>query len=221
MAIAVDATSKHGTQPLGTSPGTWSHTCTGSNLLLVVGIFCSNDSADLVTEVTYNSVALTRINTLANNGRVYLYALAGPTTGANTVSVSWTGVSKNHNLGAVSYTDVSQSGIPDSSNTGGVTGTSLTVSTTTVADNSWLVGMFANDGGTYSVGSGTVERITYDTTNRTLIDSGGAKSPAGSYSLIMSNSTSNQLIMAMMSFAPVAVATVGKRAANIILTKVG
>ena len=55
MAIAYDATA-NGTNAPATGPLTFSHTCSGSNRFLVVGI--ATFSGDIITGVTYNSVAL-------------------------------------------------------------------------------------------------------------------------------------------------------------------
>ena len=160
MAIAFDATA-HGVANPGSSL-TYAHTCTGSNLLLFVGI--EGDSTnDIITGVTYNSVAMTRVDALpattSGNRWFYLYYLVGPATGANNVVVS---ASSSIFISAVSasYTGAQQSGVPDSSNKGGATtGTSLSISTTTVADNCWVVG-YMNGAAAASASGGTTIRGT-------------------------------------------------------------
>lgn len=126
----------------GTST-TFSHTCTGSNGLLVVAV---NMDGDKVTGITYNGVAMTFINkrTRTTSNYVYLYYLLGPATGSNSVVISHS--SGNSLAVAMSYTNVKQSAQPDSSNTnsnGG--GAALTTATTVVADNSWVIGCASND----------------------------------------------------------------------------
>ena len=60
MAIAYNVAST-GTYT-GTSPLTWSHTCTGSNLILIVGVIVESSSSNQnCTGVTYNGVAMTLI----------------------------------------------------------------------------------------------------------------------------------------------------------------
>ena len=71
---------------------TWSHTCTGSSLVLVVGIAMRSNSAS-VTRVTYNGVALIQVGTTyvdsSNTGyNLAQFYLASPATGTHTVSVT-------------------------------------------------------------------------------------------------------------------------------------
>lgn len=86
MALAID----DAVSDLGTgSTNSWSHTCTGTDLVLYVAII--QKFADAVTGVTYNSEALTSIGTVAdtgNNVTISLWRLIGPDTGANTVEVT-------------------------------------------------------------------------------------------------------------------------------------
>ncbi len=107
MAIARDTSTSASGAPTS-SPGTWSHTCTGSNLILFVGVE-STGASDNVTGATYNGVAMTLVQKQARlDGReVYLFVLVNPATGSNTVSVSWTGTD-GHFLSAISYTGAAQ-----------------------------------------------------------------------------------------------------------------
>ena len=89
MAIAIDASSL--TQSAGfTNSVTVSHTCTGTDLILLVGIHCRTD---VVTGVTYNGTAMTFLGKNINSGVVGVqwYYLVGPSTGANNVVVSFSG----------------------------------------------------------------------------------------------------------------------------------
>lgn len=86
MAVAYDSA----VGDLGTgSTNSWSHTCTGTNLVLYVAVI--QRFADAVTGVTYNSVAMTNIGTSADTGSIIgisLWRLIGPDTGTNTVEVT-------------------------------------------------------------------------------------------------------------------------------------
>lgn len=109
MAVAFDASSVGA----GDDPS-WSHTCTGSDRLLVVftGNWVGSDTEE-VTAVTYNGVALTRHSVHAwNTGYISMWYLIGPATGAHTIAVtttasnqvscvasSWTGVDQSTPLG--------------------------------------------------------------------------------------------------------------------------
>lgn len=181
MAIALDAQSNGATSV--TTSLSWSHTCTGSNLALIVGIWNASDG---VTSVTYNGVAMTQIAKLLMTGGaagqyIYLYYLLNPATGTNTVAV--TGATGGLDGASTSFTGVKQSGQPDSFNSSGSASTaSLTTSTTTVADNTWLVG-WAYTGATMSAGANTTLRGQPVAGILSMMDSNAAQTPAGSHSL--------------------------------------
>lgn len=145
MAIALDVAATSSTATA--SPFTWSHTCTGSNLLLIVGIVVSSHTTaqPTVTAATYNGVSMVKAT---NNQRVTaadglessVWFLFNPPTGAHTVSVSFstTGTFPIAGGVSVSYTGAQQSNTPDA--VGGTTGTatgSQSFTVTTVANNAW------------------------------------------------------------------------------------
>ena len=107
MAIALDVGTSGGNNGGGTSH-TYSHTCTGSNLILFVGV-STNSSSDLITGVTYNSVAMTLVDKQAGTSTnySYLFYLINPATGANNVVVSASSSTTIYS-GAVSYTGAKQ-----------------------------------------------------------------------------------------------------------------
>jgi len=216
MAIARDANST------GTSVGfnlTFSHTCSGSDRILLVGITTyAGAGGDNVSTVTYNGVAMTRINTEqagTSTPRGYLYYLINPSTGANDISIS---CPASGTILAVSssYTGAKQSGQPDAENSNSLTtGTSQTESVTTIDDNCWLVGwLITNNGSNPTAGAGTsivFNETASGQTNNTFIDSNGAKTPAGSHSLNITwtGSTRNALMIA--SIAPSVAAAAPRR----------
>lgn len=104
MAIAFDAKSKKG---FDASSTTLSHTCTGSNRLLVVAF--TIDGSDTISGTpTYAGVNMTQLVTVApGNFRIYLYYLIAPATGANNISVTLSG-SVDAGIMATSYTGVAQ-----------------------------------------------------------------------------------------------------------------
>lgn len=213
MAIAVDATSSSANQT-GSSV-TFAHTCGGSNRILVVAVSIAA-GIPTVSGITYNGVALTQIATVlgvAADRRTELWYLIAPATGANNIVVTLSGApGAFFNVGAVSYTGVKQTGQPDATantnNTSNVTTTSQAV--TTVDDNCWLVGAIcdgAADGS--AVQSGTTFRLSvYNRVGAAgyelfFIDSNGAKTPAGSYSLGETHN-SNRSAIIVASLSPVA-----------------
>lgn len=134
----------------GASPFTFNHTCaTGAVLYVFV-----RSVGDLVTAVTYNSVAMTQLIKVSGVSTVYIYGLLAPASGTNTVSVS-TSVGSPY-AGSASYTGVDAnafSGITTSHYNPGGTGDTLTMVTT--VDNSALLGFAYNDTNTVSAGAGT------------------------------------------------------------------
>ncbi len=208
MEIALDSVNAGGTGT-GTSL-TYSHTCTGSNLILFVAISVLTVGVDDLTTVTYNSVAMTQVgkkntNAGGDNRWVYLYYLVNPSTGANNIVISSTS-STQTTSNAVSYTGAKQTGVPDASATNSTTGsTSLTGTVTSIADNCWTVGAIRGSGGALSASGGTTIRGTISSFNK-ICDSNGAITPAGSTSLgYTCTSGDNAIVIA--SFAPYVAAT--------------
>ena len=115
---------------------TITHTCTGSDLALVVFVN-SKTSADNITGITYNAVSLTNAGiTVTAVSFLSIWYLLGPATGANTVTITASSA-VNTIFGIQSYTGVMSVGA-----FAAATGTALSMSITytTTADNSWIVG---------------------------------------------------------------------------------
>lgn len=180
MAIAFDASS--GQDVASTNGLSFSHTCTGSNGMLLVSVY---NASTTVTSVTYNSVAMTLIDSSGtSNANVQLYYLIAPTTGANTLVVSSSGGGV---LGAssASYTGVKQSAQPDNS-VRQSSGTSPNTTTlTTVADNCWTVLGAVDQDGSLAASTGSTARDTRQAGSVRLgiFDSNAAKTPPGSISM--------------------------------------
>ncbi len=149
FAIAFDATSVGVTT--GTTPLTFSHTCTGSNLMLSVGVGLRASTSPVINTPTYNSVSMSLVGSqqLNNVIKVALYFQTGPTTGSNTVSCGFSGGGQDCNAAAVSYSGVNQSGQPDASN-GSTGAANATVTVTTVADQCWVVALCGSAASTIS-----------------------------------------------------------------------
>lgn len=110
-AIALDAVTSDVVATTGLH--TFSHTTSGNNRLLVIGVSAYNgESSWIVTDgVTYNSVVTTlavKSNNQANFVDSGIFYLVAPATGANTVSVDYTQADKRSIVGAISYTGVLQ-----------------------------------------------------------------------------------------------------------------
>lgn len=209
MAIAYDAT----TSGTGGTAGSisFSHTCSAlSNRYLIV--CCWDDGARTPT-VTYNGVAMTQILNFTTNYRVF--GLAGPATGANTVSISWGGSGVWGNGFAISYTGISQTGQPD------VTGTKVTgnpvssnaASVTTVVNNSWAIG-FGTHSNAVTAGANTTLRrdavINNGSFRASVVDSNADVTPAGSRTLTETMS-SGEMNLQVLSFAPAVASLLPKK----------
>lgn len=212
MAIAHDTSS--GTSGTGTSI-TWSHTCTGSNLILWVMANTSDVAANSITGVTYNSVAMTLV--AAQNTTqpltTSLWYLINPATGTNSVVVS-SSSSRNLVGQAASYTGASQTGVPDASAGNAFASSTITQSVTTVADNCWLVGAFVGNRAT-SAGTGTTIRQGSGSSH-VICDSNGAKTPAGSYSLQLTQSDGTTSAFEVASFAPAGASVAARRSLTLL-----
>lgn len=208
MAIAYD-TSTNGNFVSGTTR-TFSHTCTGSDLILFVEAVI-NTSTDLITGVTYNGVSMTRIQTVSPNAnrRLYLYYLIAPATGANNVVItasSSTAIGGN----AASYTGVAQSGtIIDVSTTATDTSSPVDTTVTTTIDDCWTILCTTTDSTTAFTASTNSTLRTSNTTyvDVRIFDNNGAINPAGSYTMTVTNTNVNGSSPAstiMAAFAPAA-----------------
>src|SRR5262245_53884091 len=108
MAIAHDATSAPTPVSTTATSQTWSHTCTGTDLYLKVGV--SIDGSTTVSSVTYNGVSLTQLGVADDgtaNTRSEVWRLVAPATGAHNVVVTLAAAAKFH-CAASSYTGVHQ-----------------------------------------------------------------------------------------------------------------
>lgn len=168
--LAVDATST------STTPS-WSHTCTGSNLALIIGHMNTGNTVNPST--TYNGVAATFIDSISNGSTVLnLYYLLAPSTGSNTISVSVGG--GNFDSGyATSYTGARQSSQPEKEIAGSaLSGTSYSTSLTPAFTNCWLIAaIFATNGMGAGGGAGagtTARAVIANNSKKGIYDSNGA-----------------------------------------------
>ena len=205
--IAFDAATDGGYNGGASTSLTWSHTCSGFNRILFVQVEETTGASSKVTGVTYGGVAMTMVpgsNILAAttrwNSTWYLY---NPATGANNIVAT---ISSNDVIVgiATSYSGVRQSSGIESvvvSNLGTTGLTTLTVNTTTVANNCWLIEAVLGTG-PVTAGSGTTSRKVNNTDGGVaLMDSNGAKTPPGSYGLTY-NQASGKASGVLISLAP-------------------
>lgn len=207
-AIAFDASSEGG-EVIGTS-NTFSHTCTGTNLALFVGVLHSavNPIADTITGVTYNGVACTKHDTQENHAGNYaldLWYLFGPATGAHNIVVTPLASTSVRPV-AVSFSGVSQTGFPDAYAYSLTTGNaSKTETLTTVAASCWMVWFGLDEfNTTETAGAGTTLRQKNGNYGGVFFaDSNGSVGAAGSHSLVIVPGSSGDYMNDMVfSIAP-------------------
>lgn len=201
MAINFDTIVNASFGGSATTSKTWSHTCTGSDRILFVQTLTDGNN---VSGVTYGGVAMTRVYGQTTDFYSTIYALPNPASGANNVVITCS-VAQNIIPMSVSYTGAKNEA-PTIFNTG--SGASpLSVSVTTTADNSWLLGyMRKTAGGTVTAGTGTTVRASDTTYALYTFDSGTPTTPAGSDSLQLT-SFSGTGYMGVLAFAPAVAAT--------------
>ncbi|MEZ6061185.1 MAG: DUF4347 domain-containing protein [Planctomycetaceae bacterium] len=112
LNVSVDATST-GTAAGGSSSVTVSHTTSGTNRLMLVGISFGRDDGETVSSVTWNGTSLTRVgfaeHTDSDRSRVEIWSLVAPQTGTHDVIVNFSGSShEGATVGVMTFTDVDQ-----------------------------------------------------------------------------------------------------------------
>lgn len=198
MAIAYDTSTAGGNNGGGTSH-TYAHTCTGSDLILFVAV-ATNQSDDLISGVTYNSVAMTLVDKQqgTSTNYSYLYYLLNPATGEHNVVISATGTCTIYSDSA-SYTGAKQTGQPDSKGKGTATGATLALSTTVVGAGCWLVASGCDFDG-LAAGTGLTLR---QTSGADAIGDSNAEVGTGSQSMTWAvSTTTNPTSGVICSFAP-------------------
>jgi len=184
MAIAFDAATDGNT--VTSTSLTYSHTVTGSNPFLVVGTLGST-TTDKISGVTYNGVAMTKLNSYhidTTDRWLSAWYLANPATGAHNVVVT-SSSSDFIASSAASYTGVSA--VVDSSATSTNTTSTgdLPNATTTVKDNSWHIMVGGLASGTPTAGTSTTRRVLTTGGNMAIFDGNIAITPAGSNTINM------------------------------------
>lgn len=190
--ITFDAAS-NSTYQTAQSTYSWSHTCTGSNRYLTVGISMLSVGGSSVTGITYSGIALSLIKAQASGAgaiRSELWGLVAPATGSNTIAVTLS-ASLDSAAGAVSYTGVEQTTPYEAANSATATNVGAadaTVNVTTIANNDWTFDNVATDDTAITVGAGQTSRNNVTgTLGSGAMSSEGPKTPAGSVTMSWTN----------------------------------
>lgn len=202
MSITFDAASNSGAQTTATAYN-WSHTCTGSHLMLVVAINQRTTAGNLVSGVTYNGIKLNQAVAI-NNGtrRADLWYLANPPTGSHSIAVTLSAAPTTSVAEAISLTGVSRL---DAVNSASGTSTTPSVAVTTIADNCWVIDAMEAGATTVPSAGGSQANVTsVDQTNSFWgsISTQGPKTPAGSVTMSWTISASVAWAQVACSFKP-------------------
>ncbi len=144
---------------------------TGSDRMLIVG-FWAVQSGWTLNSATYGAQSMTLIGTTfttessRKGGMLYL---ANPATGANTLTLTFAAACGAGFICSAVISGAKQTSQPDSvAGLSGQTGTTASISTTVVADNSWLF-MFVRNAGSpnFIYTDGTDTTLTVDSVNDT------------------------------------------------------
>ena len=203
MAIAFDAATTRARVGSGSNSFTYSHTCSGSDRILFVGVTVVNPSGNTATGVTYNGAAMTKIATAAaqSNVLITLWCLVNPASGSNTISVSTAS-----NIGAyadslaTSYSGASDTGQPDAFDFSNGTSTTISESVTTTVDDCWTVAVcWSNGNPAASTGSTSRSEVS----DRTMLaDSNSPITSAGLTTMNFTAGIPDNYGIVMASFAP-------------------
>jgi hypothetical protein len=185
-AVARDSTGS--TNLSSWSSGTslsWTHT-TGAGLSNSIGVIYLAYNGTVSGTPTWGGSNTTLVEqyTDGDGALFYAYCILSPKSGAQTISISYTGSAGNLAGVSVVYYGAKQSCTPDSFNENHTTtGSSFSLTTSVVASNSWLSAVFySNQGSTISAGGGTDVLLGSAAATIGLADSNGTVG-TGSHSL--------------------------------------
>jgi hypothetical protein len=193
---------------------TWSHTIgTNDNRLIVVIGRWAGAVTDL-SSVTVDGNAATIDGMIDLGGNVFTFMahyLTNTLTGAKNITVNLNASRAALIAGSASYYGVNQTGNPESKASSSCTSaTTCSVSTSTVTNNSWFIGVSKNFD---HPGTTSTMRLseTGSGSDFNFIDLNGPVTPAGNATLIATTSPATNGVMIGATFAPDSQPTVSTR----------
>lgn len=151
MAIAFD-TKTEDTSSSSRSSASFAHVNTGDNLGLLVFVGNADATDRTVSGVTYNGISMLEedgdSNAIAGGTmRTTVFSLKAPASGSNTVAVNWSGNAITTWVVAISYTGCDQDDVVEATNTNKASGSTPSVSVTTITSNAMIVAGYNFIGG--------------------------------------------------------------------------
>lgn len=179
----------------GAGPFTWSHTCGGTDRLLLLFV-THYHASNTIASATYNGVSMTAVpNGSAVNGSGYLcfittFYLIAPPVGTYIVSVTPSGGLFDFGASSISLSDVHQTvALGTAVNAIGLS-TTPTVTASSATDELVVDGLVIINSGTLSVGAGQTSRWNAATANAFIRYAGSTEGGAASTTMSWSNTTS-------------------------------
>ena len=208
--IAFDAVSSSGAFTDQATPLTWTHTVgVGTDRVIVVG--CGTGSGDNVTGITVGGAGMTLSTSSILNSlvRTFIYTLANPSSGAQTISVSDVASHTSRlSCAAVSFSGAKQTSPVDSSTStvsypGG--GTITSTWNTTIA-NDVLIDVVADGGETGTLVAGSLQAQKYqkgEPNNYYVVGvSTKAATTAGSYTMTWTGASGANVCSSAVAIQP-------------------
>lgn len=204
MALAVDATSN--ASGFGTGPFTFSHTTSGANRVMIVGVSYYHPSGT-ISAVTYNAVAATLIPLASVDTGDYharLYYLIAPDTGSNTVSVSVNANLYAIGIGVTTVTGAHQTTPYGTAVTAIGNDTTPTVDVLAASDELAIDTLCIIHSGTLSVGSGQTARWNAIQSSGFIKYAGSTEPGVGTTTMSWDNTTAQTWALVAVAIKPVA-----------------
>lgn len=206
MAIEIDAVSTSGNKS-NADPWEWSHTCTGSNLVLVVTVTAY---IYFPSSVTYNGDAMSLATSVYQaTGSEYssIYYLINPDVGSHTVSIDFVSATYGQ-AGAVSFTGADQVSQPDVAGTTSGAAKTCSKLLETTKDGDIIFDTLTTEAiwaSTYTEGAG--QTLIYKLSSGTIVEGGSSYEilgDAGSYtqSWTWDGAINSNFAYAVASFKP-------------------
>jgi len=210
MATFVNSTGFSGSFPGSRTPITSSYTAgTGTNRMLVIGVFSNGSGSPASSGVTYGGVAMTVVGFLdrgPDGSQITVYALVNAPTGANNFVLSCNLIYVSVVVDVLEFAGFAQSVPTNYAALSQLTsGSSSNMPITTLVNNSWAVCFLCDNGGgsNFIFNTGT-KREQYGNGNAAA-DSNGPVTPAGTYTF-NANSSSGDYFGSIVVELPVAAA---------------
>lgn len=175
MALALDTTSTNvdNTHHVVNDTITKAHTCTGTNLVLLVNLAIwinGGGPPAAISGIKYNGVSMTIVPssraTNSNQSSEQWYLIA-PATGTNNIVITCGGTYDSVKIANYSFTGADQTNPIDTNNTTTGTGTSISISLTLAATNEYMIDVMSHaSANTPSAHSDT--QVLSDATSGTL-----------------------------------------------------